>query len=158
MVGFSDADWGSCLTTRRSLSGYCVFLRHSLISSWKTKKQATVSRSSAEAEYRSMASTTTELLWVSCVLTDLKLQIVTPITLFCDNRAAQRIVANPCFHEHTKHLEIECHFTRDKVIEEFLQTPYIISKLQLADIMTKALPQHQHFLISSKLGLQALPT
>ena len=62
LTGFSDADWGAYLTTRRSLTGYCVFMGHALVA-LKTKKQATVSRLSTEAEYRSMAATTAELLW-----------------------------------------------------------------------------------------------
>ncbi|CAM8969964.1 unnamed protein product [Rhodiola kirilowii] len=157
VVGFSDADWGACLTTRRSLTGFCVFLGHSLVS-WKTKKQATVSRSSAEAEYRSMAATTSELVWTSYILHDLRLQVSLSITLFCDNKAARQIAANPCFHERTKHLELDCHFTGEKVQSGFLQTAYIHTSLQLADVMTKPLGRAQHESLIFKLGLVDLPT
>ncbi|GAB2269349.1 hypothetical protein Dimus_038770 [Dionaea muscipula] len=157
ITGFSDADWAACLVTRRSLTGYCIFLGHSLVS-WKTKKQATVSRSSAEAEYRSMAATTSELLWLSYLLHDLGVPVHLPVTLFCDNKAAQHLAANPCFHERTKHLEIDCHFTRDKVQDGFLQTSFVPSQMQLADVMTKALGSRQHQSLIDKLGLQDLPT
>nr|XP_043633114.1 uncharacterized mitochondrial protein AtMg00810-like [Erigeron canadensis] len=156
LTWFSDADWASCVMTRRSLTGYCIFLGHSLIS-WKTKKQPTVSRSSTEAEYRSMAATTCELLWLSYLLTDLHVPVKLPITLFCDNKSAQLIAANPCFHERTKHLAIDVHFTRDKIEEGFLQTAHIPSKLQLAELMTKPLTHEQHSILSSKLGLSAPP-
>jgi hypothetical protein len=73
--------------TRRSLIGYCIFMGHSLVS-WKTKKQPTVSRSSIEAEYRSMAATTCELLWLSYLLKELKIDVQNPVTLFCDNKSA----------------------------------------------------------------------
>ncbi|GJX04059.1 retrovirus-related pol polyprotein from transposon TNT 1-94 [Tanacetum coccineum] len=82
IAGFSYADWASCLMTRKSLTGYCIFLGHSLVS-WKTKKQATVSRSSTEAEYRSMAATTCELVWLTYLLKDLHINVQVPITLFC---------------------------------------------------------------------------
>ncbi|GKA75458.1 retrovirus-related pol polyprotein from transposon RE1, partial [Tanacetum coccineum] len=152
ITGFSDADWASCLMTRRSLTGYCIFLGHSLVS-WKTKKQPTVSRSSTEAEYRSMASTTCELLWLSFLLKDLHIEVKLPITLFCDNKSAEQLAANPCFHDRTKHLAIDCHFFRDKVQDGFLQTAFIPTHLQLADIMTKALGQDQHSFLADKLGL-----
>ncbi|GJU69925.1 probable carboxylesterase 2 [Tanacetum coccineum] len=118
--------------------GHCIFLGHSLVS-WKTKKQPTVSRSSTEAEYESMAVTTYELVWLTYLLQDLHIQVQVPITLFCDNKAAQPIAANPCYHERTKHLDIDSHFTRDKVQEDFLQIAYIPTNLRLADIITKAL-------------------
>ncbi|GKB07659.1 hypothetical protein Tco_0835943 [Tanacetum coccineum] len=142
---------------RKSLIGYCIFLGHALVS-WKTKKQATISRSSIEAEYRSMATTTCELVWLAYLLKDLKIPVQVPVMLFCDNKATQQIAVNPCFHERTKHLDIDCHFTRDKVQEGFLQIAYIPTNLQLADIMTKALGQFQHYLLSSKLGFTEVPT
>ena len=63
LSAYCDADWASCSETRRSLTGYCIFLGQTLVS-WKTKKQATVSHSLDEVEYRSLASTVCELLWI----------------------------------------------------------------------------------------------
>ncbi|GJZ70067.1 hypothetical protein Tco_0633617 [Tanacetum coccineum] len=121
-----------------SLTGYCMFLGHSLVS-WKTKKQPTVSRSSTEAEYMSMAATTCELLWLSFLLKHLGINVKFPITLCCDNKSAQMLAANPCFHERSKHVDIDCHFTKEKIEDGFLQTAHIPSHLHLADIMTKTL-------------------
>ncbi|XP_075515853.1 uncharacterized protein LOC142550661 [Primulina tabacum] len=87
LVGFCDADWAGDTTTRRSVTGYCVFLGKAIIS-WKSKKQATVSISSAEAEYRSMASTACEITWLKHLLRDLHIVHPPPVTLYCDNMSS----------------------------------------------------------------------
>jgi len=86
VTAYCDANWGSCQMSARSLTGYCVFLGPSLIS-WKTKKQKIMSKSTAEAEYRSMSATTSELEWVFHILQDLHVPVSLPFTLYCDNKA-----------------------------------------------------------------------
>lgn len=112
-----DSDWASCPMFKRSVTGYCVKFGSSLIS-WKSKKQSTVSKSSAEAEYRSMENTVSELVWIAGLLKELKMKTSLLMELFCDNKAALQIAANPMYHERTKHIEIDCHFIRDKIQEE----------------------------------------
>ncbi|GKB12380.1 copia protein [Tanacetum coccineum] len=92
------------------------------------------------------------------LLKDLHIQVKLPVTLFCDNKSAQRIAVDPCFHDRTKHLDIDCHFTRDKIQEGFLQTAFIPTHLQLADVMTKALGEVQHTFLVDKLRLTEAPT
>ncbi|KAL0375768.1 UNVERIFIED_CONTAM: Retrovirus-related Pol polyprotein from transposon RE2 [Sesamum calycinum] len=97
LTAYYDVDWVSCVDSRRSLTGYRIFLGGALIS-WKTKKQTTIARSTAEAEYRSLGTTVFELQWISYVLQDLRIQVPTPIPLHCDNLATLHIIANPVFH------------------------------------------------------------
>lgn len=90
LQAYSDDDWITCPDTRRSITGYSVFVGECFIS-WKSKKQVTVSHSSAEVEYRVLSTTVCELLWFSYVMKDLQLLIVTPISLRCDSQAAMHI-------------------------------------------------------------------
>nr|GEW70368.1 ribonuclease H-like domain-containing protein [Tanacetum cinerariifolium] len=111
----------NCLITRRSVTGYCVFVNGSLVS-WKSKRQATLSKSLAEAEYRAMASVTCEIMWVLKVLKDFSQCDLTPVDLFCDNKFAIQIAANPVMHEKTKHFDIDVHLVREKVASDLIKT------------------------------------
>ncbi|XP_043721001.1 uncharacterized mitochondrial protein AtMg00810-like [Telopea speciosissima] len=84
---YTDADWVGCPNTRFSTTGFCTFLGTNLLS-WGSKKQPTVSRSSAEAEYKALAVTVSELLWLSYLLRDLHRDVQTPILVYCDSLSA----------------------------------------------------------------------
>lgn len=105
---FSDSDWASCPSTRRSTTGFVIFLRDSLIS-WQTKKQHTVARSSAEAEYRALAYTSCEITWITNLLKEIETYRQgheTPV-LFTDSNSVASIARSPILHQRTKHIEID---------------------------------------------------
>lgn len=122
--------------------------------SWKTKKQQTVSRSSAEAEYRAMATIAAELVWLRQLLKDFDIPLHHSTLLFCDNQAAIQIANNPTFHERTKHIEVDCHFVREKVEDKTIKLLPIESAMQLADMFTKPLPNSKLQPFLGKLGLK----
>ncbi|KAJ0852480.1 putative RNA-directed DNA polymerase [Helianthus annuus] len=153
LIGFADSDWAKCLTTRKSVTGFCIFLGDCLVS-WKSKKQSTVSRSTAEAEYRAMCSSTCELMWLKNLLSELNVICSLPMVLHCDSEAAMSIAANPVFHERTKHFELDLHFLREKVANGVINPIKVVSEKQLADIFTKGLSVTQHEDFCTKLGLE----
>ncbi|GJZ53646.1 cysteine-rich receptor-like protein kinase 8 [Tanacetum coccineum] len=111
----------------------------SCLISWQSKKQAVVSRSSIEAEYRALADVTYELSWIKCLFKDLGIMVNSPINIYYDNASAIALASNPVQHARTKHNEIDCHFVRDKIKQGLIIPTYISTQHQLADVLTKAI-------------------
>ena len=156
LLAYSDADWAGCPDTRRSTTGWCMFLGDALIS-WRCKKQDRVSKSSIEAEYRAMSTACSEIVWLRGLLEELGFPQTTSTPLHADNTSAIQIATNPVFHERTKHIEVDCHSIRDTLESRVISLPRISSDLQVADVFTKALTRQRHQFLVGKLLLTDLP-
>ncbi|GJX84593.1 hypothetical protein Tco_0335367 [Tanacetum coccineum] len=152
LKAYSDAVWAKCIVIRKSVTGYCVFMNNILVF-WKSKKQNTLSKSSTEAEYGALASVTSEVIWILKILKDLHCENILLISLYCDSNSAIKIAANPMFHERTKHLEINLHFVREKILNGVVKTVKVDSANQIADIFTKGLDTVQHDKLIKELGM-----
>ena len=111
-----------------------------------------VGRSSAEAEFRAMTLATCELIWLKQLLQELRFGTDGQMTHVCDNQAALHIASNPVFHERNKHIEVDCHFIREKLASGCMTTSFVNSSDQLADIFTKPLRGPRIQYICNKLG------
>jgi len=140
LISYTDADWGGCPDTRRSTSGYCVFLGDNLVS-WSSKRQPTLSRSSTKAEYRGVANVVSDSCWIRNMLLELHCPIQKATLVYCDNVSVIYISDNPIQHQRTKHIELDIHFVCEKVARGEVRVLHVSSRYQIADIFTKELPR-----------------
>ncbi|GJY45025.1 ribonuclease H-like domain-containing protein, partial [Tanacetum coccineum] len=139
LVGYTDADWAGCPSTRRSTFDYCMFLGDNLLS-WSAKRQHTISRSTVEAEYRGVANVVAKTAWLRNLLRELHSLLLTATLVYCDNVSAVYISSNPVQHQQTKHIEIDIHFVHDMVKAGHVWVIHVPSHLQYVNIFTKCLP------------------
>ncbi|GJR99237.1 ribonuclease H-like domain-containing protein [Tanacetum coccineum] len=156
LTAYTDADWAGCPVTRRSTSGYCVFLGDNLLS-WSAKRQVTLSRSSAEAEYRGVANVVAETAWIRNLLLELHTPLFTATLVYCDNVSAVYLSTNPVQHQRTKHIEIDIHFVREYVASGQVRVLHVPSRFQYADIFTKGLPTALFLEFRSSLNVRRSP-
>jgi hypothetical protein len=136
---YTDADRVGCPNTRRSTSGYAVFLGDNLVS-WSAKRQTVVSCSSVEAEYRAVANGVAEATWLRQLLLELQAPLSRCTLVYCDNISAVYLSNNPVQHQHTKHVKIDLHFVREKVAIGQVCVLHVPMTSQFADVFTKGLP------------------
>lgn len=150
ITSFPDSDWAGCPDTRRSTSGYCVFLGTTLVS-WSSKKQPTVSRSSTEIEYKALSVLAAEVVWLSSLLEELHITPTTPFVMHCDILGAQFLASNPAFHARTKHIKVDYHFVRDLMDAGTVVVRFVPSYHQLDDFFTKGLAPTTFFRLADQL-------
>ncbi|WVZ84579.1 hypothetical protein U9M48_031602, partial [Paspalum notatum var. saurae] len=139
LVIYSDADWAGCPDTRKSTSGHAVFLGDNLVS-WSSKHQMTVSRSSAEAEYRVMANVFAEASWLRQLLQELHVPLRRSTLVYYNNISTVYMASNPVQQQRTKHIEIDFHFVRDRAALGEVRVLHVPTSLEFTDIFTKGLP------------------
>ncbi|KAK6151891.1 hypothetical protein DH2020_014526 [Rehmannia glutinosa] len=156
LTAYADADWGADPDDRRSTSGFCIFMGNNLIS-WSSKKQPLVSRSSTEAEYRSLAYAICDLIWLQSLFQELKIPQQTNPVVWVDNQSAISLAKNPIHHSRTKHFELDLHFIREKVLHNLIRVQYVPSLDQIADLFTKPLSGQFFTRLRNKLNIVPTP-
>lgn len=149
MEAYCDASWADIRSNRHSTLGYCVGFGSSPVS-WRSKKSDTVALSSTEAEYYAGVEVAKEVKWLKELLQELQ-QPLTPTTVWCDNQSAIAMTNHPVFHARSKHIEVKYHYIRELCEAGVIVPTYISTTDNLADLLTKALPEPRHLLLTTSL-------
>ncbi|KAJ9561670.1 hypothetical protein OSB04_006830 [Centaurea solstitialis] len=151
LTAYSDSDFAGCKIDRKSTTGGCHLLGGKLVS-WTSKKQNSVSTSTAEAEYVAAGICCAQVLWLRNQLQDYDIQL-SKIPIYCDNTSAIAIANNPVLHSKTKHIEVRYHFIRDHVMNGDIELHFVPTEYQLADLFTKPLDVTRFNMLISELGM-----
>lgn len=153
LLAFSDAGWVSDKDDSKSQYGFAIYHGPNLIS-WTSRKQRVVACSSTEAEYRSLAYTAAELIWINQLLQELHASITCSPLLLCDNVGAIFMTKNPVISTRSKHIALDFHFIREQVESQKLCISHVSSVDQIADVFTKPLHKDRFTYIRDKLQVR----
>ena len=135
---YSDSDWGSDKSDRKSVTGWIAYVNGDPVS-WASKKQSTVAQSSCEAELYAASAATNELLWLRSLLSELGIASRTQSKLYVDNQGAIEVAKHGVKSDRTKHVDIKYHHITDVIEKGLITVEWVATEEQQADIMTKAL-------------------
>lgn len=147
---FSDSDFAGDTLTRKSTTGFLVYLGNSVIS-WNSQKQSVVALSTTEAEYITASETVREIVWVRRLISEISFSKELNATLYMDNQSAIKLIKNPVFHKRSKYIDIRYHYIRDKYEQQDFLLEYINTNDQVADLLTKPLPRNRIELHRNKI-------
>ncbi|GJZ34740.1 hypothetical protein Tco_0580557 [Tanacetum coccineum] len=154
LTGFSNADYAGCRDTFKITSGATQFLGEKLVD-WSSKKQDYTTLSSAEAEYVSLSSCCTQVIWMQTQLTHYGFHF-NKIPIYCDSTSAIAISCNPVQHSRTKHITVRYHFVKEHVEKGMIELYFVKTDYQLTDLFTKALPVDRFNYFILRLGMRSL--
>ena len=157
LTGYSDADWAGDLDDRHSTSGNLFIMAGGTIS-WTSKKQATVSLSTAEAEYIALSTATQEAIWLRRLLADFNCQQNKPTLIMGDNQYSIAIARNPVSHARTKHIDIRYHFIREALQDDVIDLRFCPTSEMTADVLTKPLSRNRFEHCRRSMGMDFVPT
>ena len=151
LLAYCDADFAGDLDSRRSTTGYVFTLSGGIIS-WSSRLQPTVAASTTEAEYMAAAAAVKEALWLRVLMADFGKPIET-LLINCDNQGAIRLLKNPIASARSKHIDVIYHFARERVARKEVAFQYCRTDENIADIMTKALPESKFVFCREGMGM-----
>lgn len=151
--GYSDSDWASEESERKSCTGYLFKVGTGAIT-WSSGRQKTIALSSTEAEYMALAAAAQEVIWIQQLCQEIKLEINGPTTIFVDNSSAIKLAKSDGYRKRTKHIDLKYHFIREKIGNGIMDVKYCKTELMVADSLTKAVSKEKTIFCANGMGLK----
>lgn len=156
LLGYADADWGGCADTQRSTTGY-LYKTWGSITSWRSRRQPTVSLSTAQAEYMALSNAAQQALWLRLLLEDIGFAQEGPTKILNDNMGAIHLSKNAAHHQSSKHISLRSAMLREQVKAKNIDLSHVSSKENQADMFTKSLTADQFETLKEGIGMKHHP-